>query len=114
MGRWSTVHQHLMGRWTNIILETINPLHVTEQWTTFSLAIIEQWTTDKLHFIERWRSQTKLLHVRMNILGIEIFLKAINNKYLFITSKNNNRKNMEHFFKSNQIYTEVKIGKEKN
>ena len=49
----------------------------------------------------------------MNIVGIEMFLKVINNKYLFITSNNNNRKNKEHFFKSNQIHTEVKIGKEK-
>ena len=77
MGRWSTVYQHLMGRWTNIILETINPLHVTEQWTTYSLTIIEQWTTDQLHFIKRRRSHTKLLHVRMNILGIDIFSKVL-------------------------------------
>ena len=95
MGRWSTVHQHLMGRWTNIILETINPLHVTEQWTTYSLAIIEQWTIDPLHFIERWTIQTKLLSVRMNIIGIEMFLKIIKYKYLLIKSKNNNTKIMK-------------------
>ena len=53
------------------------------------------------------------VQLKMNILAIEILLKVINNIYLFIPSNNNNRKNMEHFSKSNQIYTEVKIGKEK-
>ena len=49
----------------------------------------------------------------MNIVGIGMFFKVINNKYLFITGNNNIRKNKENFFKSNQIDTEVKIGREK-
>ena len=81
-----------MGRWTKNSLETINPLPVTEQWTTYSLAISEQWTTDQLHFIERWTTQTKSLYIRMNIMGIEMVLKVIINKYLLIKSNNNNRK----------------------
>ena len=113
MGRWSADHQHLTVGWTNTILETLNPFHVTDQRTTFSLAIIDQWTTYQLHFIEWWTSPTKLLAEKMNILAVEILLKVINNIYLFIPSNNNNRKNIDYFSKSNQIYTVVKIGKEK-